>query len=169
MEHNMCKMEHNKGIHLKLLLRTEHVGCSNKKLYCLKIGIRLEVLSCGACRLPDLKIVPGAFSSNKATTQIFTAYLATAPGWNLGVGIQLPWTRCVQHVLTPDNMLEAVSKASGAIRCGRALRFQHALFQLAACDSCYVTQPVLPLLMHVFAWHPLRRGLVHSAHVVAIN
>ncbi|BDA45294.1 probable focal adhesion kinase 1 at C-terminar half [Coccomyxa sp. Obi] len=65
--------------------------------------------------LPDLKITPASYTAGKATTQIVTEYLATAPGWTLGVSTQVPWPRCVQHLLTPQDMLDAVSKAAGAI------------------------------------------------------
>ncbi|CAL8471108.1 g10650 [Coccomyxa elongata] len=65
--------------------------------------------------LPNLKITPASYSAGKATTQIMTQYLATAPGWTLGVAAQVPWPRCVQHLLTPADMLVAVSKADGSI------------------------------------------------------
>ena len=75
-----------------------------------------ESTPCAYCRLPNLKITPASYSAGKATTQIMTAYLATDPGWTLGVAPQVPWPRCVQHLLTPRDILEAVSQAAGAIR-----------------------------------------------------
>ena len=70
---------------------------------------------CCLCRLPNVKIIPASYSESKGTTYLFTRYLSLDPSWTLGVGVQVPWPRCVQHVRTPDGILSAIANSPGAI------------------------------------------------------